>query len=76
MDDMRLTQDQYDSYNESDEEEPISFGKAGLNYLWSNREMPVTFDEETYPISSSGKSVVVDTMTDMNKELCGCFRFR
>merc|ERR1711862_693568 len=28
------------------------------------------------PVSSSGRQLVEGTMSEMNKELCGCFRFR
>ena len=72
---MRLTQDQYDSFNMSDEETAQSFGRHGIDYLWSDGEMPVSFDSR-YPISSTGRTMVEETMTEMNKELCGCFRFR
>ena len=72
--DIRLTEDQYNSYNMSEDEE--SFGKAGLDYLWSNREMPVSFDGTQFRVPQGNKSVVEGTMTEMNQELCGCFRFR
>ena len=74
IDDMELSQDQYTTY--MSDGELMSFGRDGISYLWSNAEIPVTFDDATIPVSSSGRQLVEGTMSEMNKELCGCFRFR
>lgn len=71
---MELSQEQYDVY--VSDGEMMSFGKYGISYLWPNAEIPVAFDDATIPVESSGRQMVVGTMTEMNKELCGCFRFR
>ena len=71
---MELSQDQYTTY--MSDGELMSFGRDGISYLWSNAEIPVTFDDATIAVSSSGRQLVEGTMSEMNKELCGCFHFR
>ena len=44
--------------------------------MWPNGEMPVVFDENTIPKGSHERGFIEATMSQMNKELCGCFRFR
>ena len=73
IDDMVLTEEQYNDYISG--EQKMHFGRYGAQYLWSNGEMPVMFDD-TIPKGSDERNFVVTTMTGMNKNLCGCFRFR
>ena len=66
---MELSQDQYDLYVSNGE--MMSFGIQGISYLWPNAEIPVAFDGATIPVGSSGRLMVVGTMTEMNKDLQG-----
>ena len=71
---MELSDEQYDTY--LSDGEMMSFGRDGTSYIWPNAEIPVAFDEATIPVGSFGRLLVEGTMTEMNKGLCGCFRFR
>ena len=74
---MVLNEEQYNDYMaESDQEQVMSFGKAGLQFLWSNNEMPVSFDHNTISDGSQLHRFVELVFSGMNKELCGCFRIR
>ena len=76
IDDMALSADQFSTYMGDTNDQRFSFGRKGPEYLWPNREMPVDFDNETMLEQSHGRKFVEGSMSEMNKELCGCFRFR
>ena len=76
IDDMVLSEDQFNAYINEVDDQTFSFARNDLGYWWPNGEMPVVFDNDTIPEGSDHRTFLEGSISEMNKELCGCFRFR
>lgn len=73
---MVLDVHQYNDLVSGVNDRTLSFARHDLRYRWPNREMPLEFDDNTIPKGSNNRNFLEGSISEMNKELCGCFRFR
>ena len=71
-----LNEDQYRAINSKSNDEESIFHNAieNLDLRWSNNEMPVEIDEST--IFEADTVLILETLSELNLDLCGCFRIR
>ena len=73
--DMMLNEDQYRAITAKSNNEAIFHNAIeNLDLRWSDNEMPVEIDEST--IFEAYTVLILETLSELNSDLCGCFRIR
>ena len=76
IDDMVLSEPQYNAYLNDIDNQTFLFARNDPSYRWPNGEMPLDIDNDTIPEKSDHRTFLEGSISEMNHELCGCFRFR
>ena len=72
---MMLNEIQYRAINAKSNDEMILHNAIeNLDLRWQNNEMPVDIDEST--IFEADTVLILETLSELNRDLCGCFRIR